>query len=149
MTTDGSVDSLAAVQPTARLARELGARVVLLMVVCDAPLPDVIRPNLPFTTNAWNRDIEAEVAAARRALSTIAHDLRTSLRAEDVEEIVLRGECPDAVIASVAEVRGAEFIAMASHGRSGLKRMLIGSVAEHVIRRARIPVIVFPVAAAA
>jgi nucleotide-binding universal stress UspA family protein len=147
LTTDGSTDSLVAAQPTVQLAANLGARVVLLTVVCDAPLPDVSGPNLPFTTNAWNRDIEAEVATARQALGRISSDIRAAVPTVDVEEIVLRGESPDAVIASVAEVRGAEFIAMASHGRSGLKRLLIGSVTEQVIRRASIPVIVFPVAA--
>lgn len=147
LTTDGSPDSLSAVAPTTELARKLRARVLLLTVVCDAPLPEVTSSSLPFSTNAWNRDVEAEVAAARQVLRKVADDVRQQLPHEDVEEVVLRGECPDAVIASVAAVRDAEFIAMASHGRTGLRRLLIGSVTEQVIRRSNIPVIVFPVAA--
>jgi len=147
LTTDGSVDSLAAVVPTTDLALRLRARVLLLTVVCDAPLPDAHRAGLPFTTTAWKRDVDAEVAAARQHLHGIAEGMRAHLEPDTVEEIVLRGECPDAVIASVAAVRGVEFIAMASHGRSGLKRLLIGSVTEQVIRRSSVPVIVFPVAA--
>ncbi|MEZ5966977.1 MAG: universal stress protein [Planctomycetota bacterium] len=147
LTTDGSADSLAAVGPTAELAKKLNARVLLLTVVCDAPLPESANASLPFSTNAWNRDVEAEVATARQALHRVAEGMREHLAAEDVEEVVLRGECPDAVIASVAAVRDAEFIAMASHGRTGLRRLLIGSVTEQVIRRSNIPVIVFPVAA--
>lgn len=147
LTTDGSPDSLKAVEPATELASKLGARLLLLTVICDAPLPEIAGSSLPFSTNAWNRDIEAEVSAAREVLHRIAEDMRQRLQAADVEEVVLRGECPDAVIASVAAVRDAEFIAMASHGRSGLKRLLIGSVTEQVIRRSNIPVIVFPVAA--
>lgn len=149
LTTDGSEDSLAAVEPTVQLARRLRAKVLLLTVVCDAPVPELGLTDPPLSSNAWKRDIEAEVDAARSSLHGLAEDMRRRLAPLEVEEIVVRGEAPDAVIASVAAVRGAEFIAMASHGRSGLKRLLLGSVTERVIRRTTIPVIVFPVAAAA
>ena len=38
----------------------------------------------------------------------------------------------------------ADYIAMATHGRSGLRRLLLGSVAEQVIRHSHVPVIVYP-----
>jgi nucleotide-binding universal stress UspA family protein len=144
LTTDGSPDSLTAVVPTLDLAQRLGARVLLLTVVCDAPTAPTMPP---ASAHAWKRDVEAEVAAARVALGQVAASMRTRLQSADVEEIVVRGESPEAVITSVAAVRGVAFIAMASHGRSGLRRMLLGSVTEQVIRRTRIPVIVFPVVA--
>lgn len=45
-------------------------------------------------------------------------------------------------IADVAEKLGADLIVMPSHGRSGIKRLLIGSVAERVLRLAHCPVLV-------
>ncbi len=159
LTTDGSADSLTAVPPTVALAKRLRAHVIVLSVVCDGPLPSALAagfgcaltpdamPRLPMAAAARNRDIEAELAAIRARVDEIAASVRAELPAADVETAVLRGECPEAVIASLAAVRGAQFIAMASHGRTGLSRLLLGSVTESVIRRASTPVIVFPVAA--
>ena len=45
-------------------------------------------------------------------------------------------------ILSVAETAGCDLIVMTSHGRSGLQRFLMGSVAERVVRYARCPVLI-------
>jgi nucleotide-binding universal stress UspA family protein len=45
-------------------------------------------------------------------------------------------------ICEIAKETGADLIALASHGRSGLGRMLLGSVAENVLRHAEVPVLV-------
>ncbi len=49
---------------------------------------------------------------------------------------------PGYVIANCAEQIGAELIVLPSHGRTGLTRLLIGSVAERVVRLAHCPVLV-------
>lgn len=48
---------------------------------------------------------------------------------------------PAEEIRRVALLEGADLIAMSTHGRSGLGRLMFGSVAEQVIRRAGIPVL--------
>jgi nucleotide-binding universal stress UspA family protein len=48
---------------------------------------------------------------------------------------------PATSISGVADAEGADFIALGTHGRGGLQRLLIGSVAEAVIREARVPVL--------
>jgi nucleotide-binding universal stress UspA family protein len=55
----------------------------------------------------------------------------------------VRVEVGDAreVIDNVAEKIGADLIAMGTHGRRGVKRMLLGSVAESVVRSAPCPVL--------
>lgn len=50
---------------------------------------------------------------------------------------------PATAIARVAEEEGAELIVMGTHGRTGLLRLLMGSVAEAVVRRAPCPVLTF------
>ena len=45
-------------------------------------------------------------------------------------------------IANLAERRGAELVVLPSHGRTGFKRLLVGSVAERVVRLARCPVLI-------
>lgn len=50
--------------------------------------------------------------------------------------------CPDEAIVKAAEDVGADLIAMGSHGRTGLGKVLLGSVAERVIGSADRPVLV-------
>jgi nucleotide-binding universal stress UspA family protein len=59
----------------------------------------------------------------------------------DLESRVLVGE-PDAAIIEAARESRTELIVLGSHGRSGIKRLLLGSVAERVIGRAACPVLV-------
>jgi nucleotide-binding universal stress UspA family protein len=47
-------------------------------------------------------------------------------------------------IVTAATERQVDYIAMATHGRSGLRRLLLGSVAEQVVRHAHLPVLLYP-----
>jgi nucleotide-binding universal stress UspA family protein len=58
----------------------------------------------------------------------------------EFEHRVLRGE-PAAEILGLAEDENAALIVMGTHGRTGLMRMLMGSVAEQVLRKAECPVL--------
>jgi nucleotide-binding universal stress UspA family protein len=55
--------------------------------------------------------------------------------------IVQRGD-PARVIANQAKKTRARMIVMGSHGRTGLKRLVLGSVAERTLRYARCPVLI-------
>ena len=55
---------------------------------------------------------------------------------------------PATAIVQLAEQEGAEMIVMPTHGRTGLLRMLMGSVAEEVVRKAKCPVLTVKAAAA-
>ena len=56
------------------------------------------------------------------------------------EHRLLGGEAASAIV-RCAEQEGADMIIMGTHGRSGLKRMLMGSVTEAVVRKAKCPVL--------
>lgn len=60
-----------------------------------------------------------------------------------VETVVVTGEPVDTIL-SVAETHQVELVVMTTHGRSGLKRLILGSVAEGVTRRAGLPVVLLP-----
>ncbi|MCS7236363.1 MAG: universal stress protein [Armatimonadota bacterium] len=62
-------------------------------------------------------------------------------------EVVPDGPVVQAIL-DAAERYGADLLVMGTHGRTGLERMLLGSVAEGVLRRAKIPVVVVPARAA-
>ncbi|MBL9161676.1 MAG: universal stress protein [Planctomycetaceae bacterium] len=61
---------------------------------------------------------------------------------DGIKAIVETGQSPSDCIVRYAEKVGAGLIVMPSHGRTGMNHMLIGSVAERVVRHARCPVLV-------
>ena len=78
---------------------------------------------------------EPEFFADVRAIAD-RHDAR-------VETDVIEGTSADAIL-EYADERGVDQIVMGSEGRSGVSRMLLGSIAEAVTRRATVPVTVVP-----
>ena len=105
------------------LARELAARLVILEVVP----PAVTIYGLP-----------------RRATSSKCKWCLILLQVED-PEISWSGALPKGILPPRSSARREEtncdLIVMATHGRTGMKRFVLGSVAEAVVRRARCPVL--------
>ena len=114
---DASDLSLAAVAPAEEMATPFDAEVLLVHVVEGAiaygvPLPQIER--------AQEILLEADVRV----------------------EIVVRHGDPANEILSTSKERAADLIALASHGRTGLPRWFLGSVAEKVLRTADVPVLI-------
>jgi len=82
-------------------------------------------------------DLEERLAAARDYLGSIAATL--AARGVRVRTVVRRGDPVTEILRCAGDVE-ADLIAMTTHGRSGLGRLLFGSVAEAVLRHADIPV---------
>jgi nucleotide-binding universal stress UspA family protein len=84
---------------------------------------------------------EEEEIAAQKYLDGIA----SRLRADDVfvQTLVVASHSPSAVILEQAHARHCDFITLATHGRSGMSRLLLGSVADKVVRSASTPVLVY------
>lgn len=101
----------------------------------------VVQPMRPHVVEGARHvmleDAERRVAEAREYVDGIAHGLR--VRGIRVTADVRRGE-PVTEIVAAAHEAGADLIAMTTHGRSGLGRLLFGSVAEAVLREAELPV---------
>jgi nucleotide-binding universal stress UspA family protein len=84
----------------------------------------------------------AELAGrARSALDTALAAAKQ--RHANCESLFQTGE-PAERIADAATDLGADLVVIATHGRRGLERMLLGSVAEKVVRRSPVPVLVIP-----
>jgi nucleotide-binding universal stress UspA family protein len=86
----------------------------------------------------------AEIVAATEEHSTVllkqfAHDWVTAL--SKVRYIVKSGDPLEAILDAAAE-RRVDLIVLATHGRTGIKRLLIGNVAEKVVRHAPCPVLI-------
>lgn len=114
------------------LADKLGAQLTVLHAyeVPDYGFPDAIVASFEFASEVERR--------ATNALQQIQTRTRGSNR--EVETMLRRGT-PWAEIVGVAESLPADLIVMGTNGRTGMPRLLLGSVAEKVIRSAPCPVL--------
>lgn len=132
--TDLSGPAAHAIRYASSLAERFGAR--LLMIYADPFIPPT-----DFTANtagvfALSRD--AMMVAARKELQQHA---KQNVRAGVPFDLrVLVGEPLDTIVAQVPQ-SGADLVVMGTHGRTGMSRLLVGSVTEAVMRIAPAPVI--------
>ena len=86
-----------------------------------------------YTTEQMLEALEEEQRYAAEYLRSVGERLRG--RVKQVKEEVVQGQPAD-VIVERASALGIDLIAMTTHGRSGLQRLVLGSVADEVVRRA-------------
>jgi nucleotide-binding universal stress UspA family protein len=126
--TDFSGQSQNAFALACALTRDYGARLIVLHVVPPALVAygEGIVPPDP-------EEVRAEAQAQLDQLPTPRPDVRAERR-------LTEGDTVDEVLRVAQEVN-ADLIVMGTHGRTGLGRLLMGSVAEQVVRRAPCPVL--------
>ena len=133
--TDFSAPSDIALEYGRIMARHFGASFHLLHVVDDAAVegligPDALVPPAP----------DAHTFRLQEAMERLAHrvtpDDRASFRAHTE---VIFGK-PAQAIVDYASDNGFDLIVMGTHGRAGIAHLLMGSVAERVVRHAACPV---------
>lgn len=138
--TDGSALSNAAVGEGIRFAKSIGAKVTGICVMpSQHPFYyEGLSPELYMEMQAEQRKELRE--AAEGFLSVIKKRAREAGVACDV--IVEMSDHPYEAIVQAAERAGCDLIMMASHGRRGVKAILIGSETQKVLTHSKIPVLV-------
>jgi nucleotide-binding universal stress UspA family protein len=135
--TDFSEFSLAAADPAVTIARAVGAKIDLVFVLEDLPaVPILTFEHLPVGS-AERFYEESRARAAETLEKTLAERIPAELRGE---ALVRRGPAAPG-ITSTAEELPVDLIVMTTHGRSGWKNALLGSVTERVVRTAPCPVL--------
>jgi len=129
--TDLSVEAGLAIDYACELARELHAKVHLLNVV---GLPAIGVPELGVAMSATVMD--SMIHDNHEALDKIAD----AHRGEIGQVLLKTGEARDVINATAKEL-DADLIVMGTHGRTGISRALLGSIAETVVRTAPCPVL--------
>jgi nucleotide-binding universal stress UspA family protein len=139
---DGSDLSKAALAPACELADILGGSLLLASVV-TFPSYAAYAEGYVFVDPEITENVVEE---ARQSLEEIAAEVRTETRA--VEVCTTYGT-PYFGITTIARERGVGLIVMATHGRGGMTRALLGSVATATLRQTDVPImLVRPVQAA-
>lgn len=136
--TDGSAASEAAIQPALRLAKEIGAKVTGIYVVPEFHLFTYKTEMLEDTSEQFAKDSDEH---AKKFLACIDSAARAmGVPCATVQKV---SNHPYEAIIETARERQCDLIAMASHGRRGVKGMLLGSETQKVLMHSTIPVLVY------
>lgn len=150
---DGSAHAKAALEPAAYLLAALAGPALGVL--------HLVRVVQPVTTNLEEGGMLTTGAKARRYLSTTAEHIREGYVAPAVAKLNLEVTWSVAIDTYVAEtlirkaekgqasegdelLGGCDVIALATHGRDGLQRWMMGSVTEHVLRDTKLPLLIVP-----
>ena len=140
MATDGSELATKALRHGAQLAKALNAKLTIAAVTDPWPVLEMAQkaqehntdPIGSYESNAavWAQDV---LAKAKQSIADIAVNCET-VHVKDMH--------PSAGILETTKQRGCDAIAMSTHGRRGIRRMVLGSQAGDVIANAEVPVII-------
>ncbi|MFT5734511.1 MAG: nucleotide-binding universal stress UspA family protein [Planctomycetota bacterium] len=115
-----------------------GRKVTLLHTVESIP---VMATSAPFAPPLEDPAIGPKLVAAKESLEKMAKALPGSQEVH-IEAISCRHSGKD--IAAYASKHDVDLIVVSTHGRTGLRRFALGSVAESILRHATMPVLAFP-----
>lgn len=136
--TDGSELSQKAVESGFALAALCNASVVVLKVV----------PRYPHDYFEGGLTKEADIAQREKSWSDAAQAMVDTIKAEgsarglNVATTLVKSDLVAEAIIAGAKKHECDLIVMASHGRRGVKRLLLGSETQHVLTHSHIPVLV-------
>ena len=132
--TDGSETARAAGRVAADIAKGEGDSVLVLAVAQRADIAGIEDEAVTAGISDYLQGVvDAEVEAL------------TAMGASATSQVVTADSEYEAIVTKAREIR-ADFIVMGTHGRTGLARVIMGSVAEMVLRHSDVPVVLVPLA---
>ncbi len=136
--TDGSILSKAAVDKGIALARDLNARVTVLMVVEPYYMFAGAADSFVGARESYDKQVRQEAAAVLSEAQRKAAEQGVQCAVVQTED-----EHPFKAIIDTARKSGCDLIAMASHGRRGMAGLVLGSETHKVLTHSTIPVLVY------
>lgn len=134
--TDFSRLAKAALPHAVRLAADRGAELVVLHVL---PTPAIYA--FPEVAGAaWDALERENHTIGKRRLRRVIAQLKSKAPALRMHSVLAEGVAVDQILRAAKRLR-CDLIVLATHGRTGLQHVLMGSVAENVVRRAPCPVL--------
>lgn len=135
--TDFSEPSYEAIKAAGELAYHFGSELHIVHVIASVPIvPVPIGPEpSAFNVSLYEQELDA---SSKRALEEVVNQLES--KELKTRLIALRGDPADEIVRTVDE-ENVDLIVIATRGRTGLDRLVFGSVAEKVVRLAKCPVL--------
>ena len=115
------------------------SKVVLLEIIVVQPPTVVSAGPSAYAVKAAEEQIDRDEAGAKLYLESLAQRLREA--GLNVECVTLRGPQSGRAIVDYADGHEVALIAIATHGRSGLGRLVFGSVADFVLNKSGLPIL--------
>lgn len=145
---DGSALSEQALPMVQDLARQYGSTIHLLMAVQTENEVDTGRESVNFQLAEMEMEQsrrlnETRIERARNYLQRVGSGMAEAGVKVNEPVNIAQGE-PSNAIVEYASSNGINLIVMSTHGYGGLKRLLLGSVADKVLRSCDVPVLVNP-----
>lgn len=137
--TDGSALSKKAVRSAVELAGAVGAELLALYVVPRYPVSyfeggiTISSQEIARTEKQWADEGQAVVDAVQQAAQA---------KGIKAKGLIAKSDMVAEQIMAMAKKHKCDLIVMASHGRKGLKRILLGSETQHVLTHSTVPVLV-------
>ena len=136
--TDGSAAVTAPMKAAIEFARLHDAQIVAV-TVAESLSSDPVADTLP--AGQWRVYEDKLRELARRQLMPVIEAAQEAGVALDT--VVAQGDAPAEKILEVGREKGCDVIFIASHGRTGLDRLLMGSQTQKILRQSALPVLVF------
>lgn len=135
--TDGSAASEVAIRQAMAMAKESGARVTGLHVVQPFHVFAYDVEMIEDTRVTYLHQARERAARYLDAIDKAARELGVACDTQ-----VVTGDHPHEAILRTAKEQGCDLVVMASHGRSGIKALLLGSETQKVLTHSTLPVLV-------
>lgn len=135
--TDGSELADKAVSQGLALAKAVGAKATVVTITEPWTAVAPMEVGVAFPVDAYE---EGASAQAKRILEKVDAQAKAAGLTCDVRHV--RDQMPAEGIIGAAEEIGADLIVMASHGRRGLKRLILGSQANSVVTHSHVPILI-------
>ncbi len=132
--TDFNELAVAALRFSGAIAERSGAELVVVYADTFDPPPE-------FTAGQVKHIVESIEKSKNRTREQLEHHVRKIVPPGVAWKTIVFDGLPASAMATIADDEHADFIAVGTHGRGGLQRLIMGSVAETIIREAHVPVL--------
>lgn len=116
------------------LANRLDGKITFIHVL------EKVLPYYDYSPESYKAFDDKLIAHAENKMEVLVDKVKGTL--PETEGIVLRGEVVDSIV-TYAKDKKADLIIMGTHGSKGIEKILLGNVAERVLKRAPCPVLMF------
>ena len=137
--TDGSTLSKKAIGNAIELASTCGAELIAIKVTPRYP-QSYFEGSLPLNADEVEKIEKQWTDSAQKTLDAIVK--LASKKGVSAKGVVVKGDIVSDALLSAAKKHKADLIVMASHGRRGIKRLLLGSETQQVLTHSSLPVLV-------
>lgn len=136
---DFSDESEVAAAQALEIARHAGAKIIFLHAGAIPDEPLGVPESMSATVDAFRAELQDRLHQDRERLEQLRQ--RFSGQGAEISNMVIEG-FPDTGIVEAADELDADLVVVGTHGQTGIKRFLLGSVAERVVRLSRANVLV-------